>query len=147
MLLLYVNHYANFKSLLSSISLQFGDSSYLQAQIKVQRPPNNLEFVLARRDSLDNFKVCKSVHHHTIQMNQPTRCNNSSSSLLYVYVQLNMSRVSSHPQSGAQQLQQQPLVLQLERGDSSAVGRGRAGIATSMLQQQKQRLLLQLLNS
>jgi hypothetical protein len=38
-----------------------------------------------------------------------------------------MFRASSRPSSGAQQLQQQPLVLPLERGDSSAVGRGRAG--------------------
>jgi hypothetical protein len=36
------------------------------------------------------FKVCKSVHHHTIQINQPTRCNNFSSLLLDIYVQLNM---------------------------------------------------------
>ena len=28
------------------------------------------------------FKVCKSVHHHTIKINQPTRCNNFSSLLL-----------------------------------------------------------------
>ena len=38
-----------------------------------------------------------------------------------------MFRASSRPSSGAQQLQWQPLVLPLERGDSSAVGRGRAG--------------------
>ena len=57
------------------------------------------------------FKVCKSVHHHTIQINQPTRYNIFSSLLLDVYVHLNMF--------------QQPLVLPLERGESSAVGRGR----------------------
>jgi len=34
---------------------------------------------------------------------------------------------SSRPSLGAQQLQQQPLVLPSERGGSSAVGRGRAG--------------------
>jgi hypothetical protein len=51
------------------------------------------------------FKVCKSVHCYTIQINQPTRCNNFSSLLLDVYVQLNMFRVSSRPSSGAQQLQ------------------------------------------
>jgi len=72
-------------------------------------------------------KVCKSVHHHTIQINQPTRCNNFSSLLPDVYLQLNMFRASSRPSSGAQQLQQQPLVLPSERGDSSAVGHGRAG--------------------
>ena len=33
----------------------------------------------------------------------------------------------SRPSSGAQQLQQQPLVLPLERDGSSAVGRGRSG--------------------
>ena len=36
------------------------------------------------------FKVCKSVHHHTFQISQPTRRNNFSSLLLDVYVQLNM---------------------------------------------------------
>jgi hypothetical protein len=51
------------------------------------------------------FKVCKSVHHHTVHINQPTRCNNFSSLLLDVYVQLNMFRASSRPSSGAQQLQ------------------------------------------
>ena len=61
------------------------------------------------------------------QLYQPTRGYNFSSLLLDVYVQLNMFRMSSRPSSGAQQLQQQPLVLPLERGCSSAVGRGRAG--------------------
>jgi hypothetical protein len=56
------------------------------------------------------FKVSKSVHHHTFQINQPTRCNNSSSLLLDVYIQLNMFRASSRPSSGAQQLQERPLV-------------------------------------
>jgi hypothetical protein len=36
-----------------------------------------------------------------------------------------MFRASSRPLSGAQQLQQQPMVLPLESGGSSAVGRGR----------------------
>jgi hypothetical protein len=72
------------------------------------------------------FKVCESVHHHTIQINQPTRCNNLSSLLLDIYLQLNMFRTSSRPSSGAQQLQKQPLVLPSERGGSSAVVRSRA---------------------
>ena len=37
-----------------------------------------------------------------------------------------MFRASSCPSSGAYQLQQKPLVLPLECGDSSAVGRGRS---------------------
>jgi len=36
------------------------------------------------------------VHHHTVQINQPTRCNNFSSLLLDVYVQLNMFRGRPH---------------------------------------------------
>jgi hypothetical protein len=51
------------------------------------------------------FKVCKSMHHHMIQINRPTRCNNFSSLLLDVYVQLNMFWASSCPSSGTQQLQ------------------------------------------
>ena len=47
------------------------------------------------------FKVYKCVHHHTIQINQPTRCNSFSSLLLGVYLQLNMFRASSRPSSGA----------------------------------------------
>ena len=75
----------------------------------------------------NKFKVCKSVHYHTVQINQPTSCNNFCSLLLDVYVQLNMFRASSRPSSGAQQLQWQPLVLPLERGGSSAIVRGRVG--------------------
>jgi len=37
-----------------------------------------------------------------------------------------MFRASSRPSLGAQQLQQQPLILPLESGDSTAVVRGRA---------------------
>jgi hypothetical protein len=77
------------------------------------------------------FKVCKAVHHRTIQINQPTRCNSFSSLLLDVYVQLSMFRASLHPSSGVQQLQWQPLVLPSERDDSSVVGRGRAGRTTT----------------
>jgi hypothetical protein len=51
------------------------------------------------------FKVYKSVHHHTIPINQPTRCKNFPSLLLDVYVRHNMFRASSRPSSEAQQLQ------------------------------------------
>jgi len=45
-------------------------------------------------NNVAKFKVCKSVHHHTFQINQPTRCNNFSSLLLdvYSYIQPNMFR-------------------------------------------------------
>jgi hypothetical protein len=66
------------------------------------------------------------IYSKTIQINQQTRWNNFSSLLLDVYVQLNMIRASSRPSSGPQQLQKQRLVLPLEHGGSSAVGRGRA---------------------
>ena len=67
------------------------------------------------------------MHCHTIPINQQTRFNNFSSLLLGVYLQLNVFRASSRPSSGAQQLQYQPLILPLERGGSSAVGRSQAG--------------------
>jgi hypothetical protein len=51
------------------------------------------------------FKICNSVHYHTIQINQPTRCNSFSSLLLDVYLQLNVFRAPSRPSSEAQQLQ------------------------------------------
>jgi hypothetical protein len=41
------------------------------------------------------------VIHPYIQINQPTRCNNFSSLLLDIYVQLNMFWASSCPSSGA----------------------------------------------
>jgi hypothetical protein len=47
------------------------------------------------------FDVCKSVHHHTIQINQPTRCNSSTSLLLDVFAWLNMFRAPPCPSSGA----------------------------------------------
>ena len=73
------------------------------------------------------FKICKSVHHHTIQMNQQLDATISPVYYPDVYLQLNMFRVSSCPSSGAQHLQQQPLVLPSYRGDSRAVVRRRAG--------------------
>jgi len=47
------------------------------------------------------FDVRKSVHHHTIQINLPRRCNTFTSLLLDVYVWLNMFRASLRPSSGA----------------------------------------------
>jgi len=47
------------------------------------------------------FDVHKSVHHHTIKINQPTRCNSFTSVLLDVYVWLNMFRAPLRPSSGA----------------------------------------------
>jgi hypothetical protein len=47
------------------------------------------------------FYVRKSTHHHTIQINQPTRCNSFTSLLLDVYVWLNTFRASPRPSSGA----------------------------------------------
>jgi hypothetical protein len=47
------------------------------------------------------FDVLKSVHHRTIQINQPTRCNSFTSLLFDVYVWLNMFRVPLRPSSGA----------------------------------------------
>jgi len=47
------------------------------------------------------FDLRKYVRRHTIQINQPTRCNNFTSLLLDVYVWLNMFRAPLRPSSGA----------------------------------------------
>ena len=45
------------------------------------------------------FKVCKSLHHYTIQINQPTRCNNLSSLLLdVIYSSTCFGRPHAHHQ-------------------------------------------------
>ena len=104
-----------------------GFSPYMQLQLRLL---HLLYYILSHFEGnfvTDILKFCKSVHHHTFKINQPTRCKNISSLLLDVYVQLNMFRASSSPSSGAQQLQWQPLLLPLERGCNIAVvcGRGR----------------------
>jgi len=48
------------------------------------------------RNKAYHLKFAKSMHHHTIQLTQPTRCNNFSSLLLDVYVQLNRFRGRPH---------------------------------------------------
>jgi len=48
------------------------------------------------------FRVPTLQFLTNVQINQPTRCNNFSSLLLEVYVQINMFRASSRPSSGAQ---------------------------------------------
>jgi len=68
-----------------------------------------------------------------VTINQPTRCNSIPSLLLDVYERLNMFWASSYPSSGPQQQQEQPLVLLLEHGGSSAVGRSWAGRPTALL--------------
>jgi len=47
------------------------------------------------------YDARKSAHHHTIPINQPTRCNSFRSLLLDVYVWLNMFREPLRPSSGA----------------------------------------------
>jgi hypothetical protein len=51
------------------------------------------------------FKVCKPVHHHTIQINPQLDATISPAYYPDVYLHLNMFRESSRPSSGAQQLQ------------------------------------------
>jgi len=54
-----------------------------------------------RRRWKNDIDVVKSVHHHTIQINQPTRCNSFTSLLLDVYAWLDMFRAPLRPSSGA----------------------------------------------
>jgi len=52
------------------------------------------------------------MHHHTIQIDQPTRCNSFISLLLDVYVSLNMFRVVGHGLAGYQPARPRPTTLQ-----------------------------------
>jgi len=61
------------------------------------------------------------------QLNQPTRYSKFSSLSLVIWIQLNIFRASSCPSSGATTTAVAASVLPSELGDSSAVGRGRAG--------------------
>jgi hypothetical protein len=65
--------------------------------------------------------------NRTVQINHQLDATVSPDYCLDVYVHPNMFLTSSRPSSGAQQLQYQTLVLPSERGDSSDVGRCRAG--------------------
>jgi hypothetical protein len=56
---------------------------------------------MSYRWSIWLFDVRKPVHHHTIQIIQPTRCNSLTSLLLDIYVWLKMFRASPRPSSGA----------------------------------------------
>jgi hypothetical protein len=63
-------------------------------------------FASGRVDSAVDMWVAEKLRpYETVQINQPTGCNNFPSLLLDVYVQLNMFRASTRPSSGAQQLQ------------------------------------------
>jgi hypothetical protein len=57
--------------------------------------------LLHLKNNFIKFDVQKCVHHHTIQMNQPTRCNSFTGLLLDIYVWLNMFQAPLHPSSGA----------------------------------------------
>jgi hypothetical protein len=77
-------------------------SGYIFLRIKVQPysmscSPRSHGLLHTEGDStgfFHNFDICKSMHHHTIQIIQPTRCNIFTSLLLDVYVWLNMFRAS-----------------------------------------------------
>ena len=77
-------------------------------------------------DYLYQFGVGKSVHHHTIQINQPTRCNNFTSLLLDVYVWLNLFRAPPRPSSGAYNCISSLWFYRWSVGGSSVVDRGLA---------------------
>jgi len=81
------------------------------------------------------FDVRRFVHHHTNQINQPTRCISFTSLLLDVYVWLNMFRASPRPSSGAYNCNRNLWFYRwsvvdgawwLEHGSWSVVGRGLA---------------------
>jgi len=76
---------------------------------------------------ISGFDVVKSVHHHTMQINQPTRCNNFTSFLLDVYLRLNMFRAPQRPSSADYNCISSLWFYRWSAGGSSALGRGLAG--------------------
>jgi hypothetical protein len=60
---------------------------------------------LITEDAFFKFKVCKSLYHHTIQINHQLDVTIFSVYYPDFYLQLNVFRASSRPLSGAQQLQ------------------------------------------
>ena len=69
------------------------------------------------------FDVGKSMHHHTIQINYPTRCNNFTSLLLDVLCRSTcFGSLHAHHQELTTALTASGFTL--ERGGSSLVGRG-----------------------
>jgi hypothetical protein len=76
------------------------------------------------------FKVCKSVHHHTIQINQP----DASTSQIYYLIFIYSSACFGCPRAHHQELNNcssSLWFLPLEHGGSSAVGCGWAGPTTT----------------
>jgi hypothetical protein len=59
------------------------------------------EWVESKVTTKTYLTLASPCHHHTIQKNQPTRCNSFTRLLLDVYVWLNMFRAPLRPSSGA----------------------------------------------
>jgi len=99
-------------------------------------------------------KVCKSVHHHTIQIHQPTRCNNLSGLLLdIVYSSTCFRRPHAHPQelnncSSSLWFNRWSMMIAVLLVVVRPVGLTTTNnTAITTLQRLNQRLLLQLLSS
>ena len=77
--------------------------------------------------SRKHHRVFKSVHHHTFNWINKQDAETSQTYYLLLKIQLNMFRASSRPPAETTTTAVAASGLPLERGDSSAVGRGRAG--------------------
>jgi hypothetical protein len=58
--------------------------SYYQISLEASLKQHLFQYASSRDVFIYLLKVCKSVYHHTIQIYQPTTCNNFSSLLLDV---------------------------------------------------------------
>jgi hypothetical protein len=77
----------------------FALKRFITKKICTARSKKSNKIVLTT--NLNKFDVRKSVHHHTTQINKPTRCNSFTSLLLDVYVWFSMFRAIPRPSSGA----------------------------------------------
>jgi hypothetical protein len=70
-----------------------------QVFIKLEISPH----IFGRKLKTSGFKVCKSVHHHTIQINQPL---DAAISPVYYLTFIYSSTCFGHPHAHHQELQQ-----------------------------------------
>jgi hypothetical protein len=88
------------------------------------------------------------MHHHTIQINKPTRCNSFTSLLLDVYVWLNMFQALPRPSSGAYNCISSLWLYRLSMAVAALLvvvwQTATNNAATATLQWYNQRLLMQL---
>jgi hypothetical protein len=91
------------KYILRKESVFFGDTYICEKQKECVERVDKTQFLAVNGGVIYKFKVCKSAHHHTIQINHQLDAINSRVYYSDIYLQLNMFWESSRSSSEAQQ--------------------------------------------